>query len=245
MRCRDLLQPHHGTGQGRAVAAGRAGVPVMAVTVAQSDASPAVTDRVSLVDMHTSVGDGILLHIWPAVGEGVHHRHGGRPTLSRHMQTTAVISAHSLFTPYTDECVHRRWQAGHCSGQATCNLRLSALNPHTAGELTQQCIFKRLYGPSPRTHPSLLAQVFVQMYRHHPQFHILLEGMDTETADIAGGPLPGGGGGGSPEMARASSLLAGTFTTAALNALSISEDALPPPEQLLAMMEDSGGDLGA
>lgn len=50
---------------------------------------------------------------------------------------------------------------------------------------------------------------------------------------------PGNGSNGNPE--RASSLLAGTFTTAALNALSISEDALPPPEQLIAMMEASGG----
>lgn len=95
------------------------------------------------------------------------------------------------------------------------------------------------------TPPSLDAQVFIQMYRHHPQFHVLLEGMDTDTADAAGGPGLPGGSGGSPEMARASSLLAssllaGTFTTAALNALSISEDALPPPEQLLAMMAESG-----
>jgi hypothetical protein len=42
------------------------------------------------------------------------------------------------------------------------------------------------------------------------------------------------------EIGRASSLLAGTFTTAALNALSISEDALPPPEQLMALLETPG-----
>lgn len=85
------------------------------------------------------------------------------------------------------------------------------------------------------------AQVFIQMYRHHPQFHVLLEGMDTETGD-ADGAAGGGAAGpnGSPEIGRASSLLAGTFTTAALNALSISEDVLPPPEQLLAMMEAPG-----
>lgn len=76
------------------------------------------------------------------------------------------------------------------------------------------------------------------MYRHHPQFHVLLEGMDTETADASDGTLPGGNNG--SEIGRASSLLQGTFTTAALNALSISEDVLPPPEQLLAMLEASG-----
>lgn len=79
------------------------------------------------------------------------------------------------------------------------------------------------------------------MYRHHPQFHVLLEGMDTDPDPVPqngyGGQVVGSNG--QPE--RASSLLAGTFTTAALNALSISEDALPPPEQLLAMMEASGG----
>lgn len=91
--------------------------------------------------------------------------------------------------------------------------------------------------PLPLSSPAV--QVFIQMYRHHPQFHVLLEGMDTETADSSGGTLPGGSS--SPEIGRASSLLAGTFTTAALNALSISEDVLPPPEQLLAMMEASGG----
>jgi len=78
------------------------------------------------------------------------------------------------------------------------------------------------------------------MYRHHPLFHVLLEGMDTEPADLAGGSPAQRGGSGSPEIGRASSLLAGSFTTAALNALSISDDALPPPEQLLAMMEASG-----
>jgi hypothetical protein len=76
------------------------------------------------------------------------------------------------------------------------------------------------------------------MYRHHPQFHVLLEGMDTDPDPVpqSGGQLVGSNG--QPE--RASSLLAGNFTTAALNALSISEDTLPPPEQLLAMMEASG-----
>jgi hypothetical protein len=56
-------------------------------------------------------------------------------------------------------------------------------------------------------------------------------------AGIDGQP---GGGGSNPE--RSSSLLTGTFTTAALNALSISEDALPPPEQLMALLEASGGE---
>jgi hypothetical protein len=87
----------------------------------------------------------------------------------------------------------------------------------------------------------LRPQVFIQMYRHHPQFHVLLEGMDTDPDPV---PQNGNGGqvvGSNGQPERASSLLAGTFTTAALNALSISEDALPPPEQLLAMMEASGG----
>lgn len=71
------------------------------------------------------------------------------------------------------------------------------------------------------------------MYRHHPQFHVLLEGMDTSDNTAADNMLAGGGGGdgtadggtggllraGSSnnpggEMGRASSLLAGTSHSA-------------------------------
>ncbi|KAF8058856.1 hypothetical protein HT031_005424 [Scenedesmus sp. PABB004] len=66
--------------------------------------------------------------------------------------------------------------------------------------------------------------VFIQMYREHTVFHILLEGMTPDPSPGGAGP----GAGGSP------SLLAGAFSAAALSALSIPEDAAPP----------GGGDTG-
>jgi hypothetical protein len=99
------------------------------------------------------------------------------------------------------------------------------------------------------------------MYRDHPQFSALLEGMDTQLADAcsAAAALAAAGSGdmqagsassaagvsrssasNSEVVVRASSLLAGSFSNAAGRTLSTSqEDALPPAEQLLAFVGSS------
>jgi hypothetical protein len=89
------------------------------------------------------------------------------------------------------------------------------------------------------------------MYRGHPQFNALLEGMDADAtgaavsaaaaADGGGGGVScssGSSGGGSnggegASLTGASSLLASSFSVAALSALSIQDDSLLPPAETL------------
>lgn len=90
------------------------------------------------------------------------------------------------------------------------------------------------------------------MYRGHPQFNALLEGMDadaTGAAVSAAAAADGGGGGGvscssgsngggcnggdGASLTGASSLLASSFSVAALSALSIQDDSLLPPAETL------------